>query len=83
MVSGKVSVDVAETVDVFFSLSVLLAVGSATAAAVELVVVELSCSLSTDAVVELLDLDSSLEAYTHTGERLGLISVKFKTRKFK
>ena len=81
MVSGKVSVDVAETVDVFFSLSVLLAVGSATAAAVELVVVELSCSLSTDAVVELLDLDSSLEAYT--GERLGLISVKFKTRKFK
>ena len=81
MVSGKVSVDVAETVDVFFSPSVLLAVGSATAAAVELVVVELSCSLSTDAVVELLDLDSSLEAYT--GERLGLISVKFKPRKFK
>ena len=82
MVSGKVSVDVAETVDVFFSPSVLLAVGSSTAA-VELEVVELSCSLSTDAVVELLDLDSSLEAYTHTGERLGLISVKFKTRKFK
>ena len=74
MVSGKVSVDVAETVVVFFSPSVLLAVGSSTAA-VELEVVELSCSLSTDAVVELLDLDSSLEAYT--GERLGLISVKF------
>ena len=82
MVSGKVSVDVAETVVVFFSPSVLLAVGSSTAA-VELEVVELSCSLSTDAVVELLDLDSSLEAYTQTGERLGLISVKFKTRKFK
>ena len=81
MVSGKVSVDVAETVVVFFSPSVLLAVGSATAAAVELEVVELSSSLSTDAVVELLDLDSSLEAYT--GERLGLISVKLKTRKFK